>query len=91
MEITILDVAFVVAVTAFFKTQFGWEQKVALLAAFIVSLLVGVAPQVAAALPAFAPWIDSVLRVVVIFLSAAGSYDFAVGMIRKNEEVKSDY
>lgn len=91
MEITVLDVAFVVAVTAFFKTQFGWEHKAALAAAFGVSLLVGVAPQVSAALPAVAPWIDSVLRVVVIFLSAAGSYDFAVGMLRRNEEIKSDF
>ena len=83
MEITVLDVAFVVAVTAFFKTQFGWEQKFALLAAFVVSLVVGLAPQVAATLPAFAPWIESFLRVVVIFLSAAGSYDFTVELIRK--------
>jgi hypothetical protein len=88
MEIQILDVAFVIAVTAFFKKQFGWEQKIALIAAFVVALVVGIAPQVSAALPLVAPWIDSTLRVVVIFLSAAGSYDFAVGLMQKNEDIK---
>lgn len=87
MEISVLDVAFVLAVTAFLKEQFGFENKVALGAAFAVSLIVGLAPQIAALVPAFAGWFDAVLNVVKIFLAAAGSYDFAVGLLRKREEL----
>jgi hypothetical protein len=81
MELSILDVAFVVAVTCFFKTQFGWAEKHALLAALGVALVVGLAPQVAVVLPAIEPWIAAVLNVIKIFLAAAGSYDFAANLV----------
>jgi len=72
----ILTVAFIVAVTAFFKQQFGLVDKAALALAFVVSIVVGLAPQLVDALPALGPWIDAVIKVVVLFLSAAGSYDY---------------
>lgn len=76
MEINLLDVAFIVAVTAFFKAQFGLEQGKALLAAFGVALFVGFAPLVAVQFPLVAPWVAALFNVVKIFLAAAGSYDF---------------
>ena len=87
MDISILDVAFIVAVTAFFKEQFGIADKHALAAAFLVSLVVGLAPQFALAFPVAEPWIAAVLNVVKLFLGAAGSYDLAIGLLRKREEL----
>lgn len=71
----ILTVAFVVAVTAFIKTQFNCDGRWALLAAFLVALVIGVVPLISAALPAIGPWLAVVVRVFVLFLSGAGSYD----------------
>ena len=76
MEINLLDVAFIVAVTAFFKERFGLASKAALFAAFGVALFVGFAPLVAASFPVVQPWIEALFNVVKIFLAAAGSYDF---------------
>lgn len=81
---SVLTVAFVLATVAFFKTQFGMIQAHALLATFGVALVVGIAPQLAAAFPALLPWVESVINVIVIFLGAAGSYDLIVSLMRKN-------
>ena len=72
---TVLDVAFVLAVTAFFKAQFNLEQGKALLAAFCVALAFSFAPQIAVYLPTAAPFIDGLLKTFTLFLGAAGSYD----------------
>ncbi len=71
----ILTVAFIVAVTAFIKTQFNWDGRWALLVAFLVALVIGVVPLISAALLAIGPWLEVVVRVFVLFLGAAGSYD----------------
>lgn len=71
----ILTVAFIIAVTAFFKEQFGFTGKSALAAAFLVALIVGLAPLVGSAFPPLAPWIEQVIKIIVLFLSAAGSVD----------------
>jgi protein-S-isoprenylcysteine O-methyltransferase Ste14 len=75
LENPLLSVAFVVAATSFFKTQFSLAGRAALLCAFGVSLLVGLAPVLEAALPVLAPWITQVVGVVALFIGAAGSYD----------------
>ena len=79
----VLDAAFIIAVTAFFKEQFGLDGKFALLAALLVALVVGLAPLVGATLPALAPWIEGVIKVLVLFLSAAGGYDAIRGFMDK--------
>lgn len=71
----VLTIAFIIAVTAFFREQFGLSGKASLGCAFVVALIVGLAPQLAATIPALAPWIEAVIRVIVLFLSAAGSVD----------------
>jgi hypothetical protein len=87
---TILTIAFVIAVVSFLKTQFGWADKHALIVAFFVTILVGLAPQVAVVFPEAKAWIEAVQNAIVIFLGAAGSYDFAVDLMRKKEEVVAE-
>lgn len=79
----ILTIAFVLAATAFFKAQFGLNGKIALLCAFLVALTVGLAPLVGGLLPATAPFVDVLIKVVVLFLGAAGSYDAFVDLKTK--------
>lgn len=73
----VLDVAFVIAVVAFIKEQFGVTGKTVLLWAFLVCVVIGVAPLIASAFPIAAPYISVVLKIVVLFLAAAGSWDGA--------------
>lgn len=73
----ILDVAFVIAVTAFLKEQLGLSGKGALLGAFLISLAVGFAPLLALAFPLASPYIEAVVKVVTLFLGAAGTWDVA--------------
>lgn len=89
MENPILNVAFILATTAFFKKQFGWKQKPSLVAAFVASLVVAFVPLVTEALPNFAPYLDAVVNTVVLFLSAAGSFDLAVDVGGKIAEKAS--
>ena len=76
MENPVLTVAFIVALTAFFKEQFGLTGWKVLLAAFIVALFIAFLPLVSALVPAAAPWLNQLLQVIVLFLAAAGSVDF---------------
>jgi hypothetical protein len=71
----VLDAAFVLAVTAFFKQQLEISGKAALLCAFATALLLSFAPILALQFPMLAPWIEAVVRTFVVFLSAAGGYD----------------
>lgn len=71
----VLDAAFVLAVTAFFKQQFEISGKLALLCAFVTSLILSFAPLLALQFPMLAPWIEQLVKTFVIFLSAAGGYD----------------
>lgn len=73
----VLSVAFVVALVAFLKKQFqlvGWK---VLLSAFLVALVVAYVPVVEAQFPAAQVWIDPVVKVVGLFVAAAGSWDAA--------------
>jgi len=77
-EITILTVGFIIATTQFFKTQLGLTGWKVLLAAFIVALLIGLVPVIITAFPVAAPWLNAVVNVIVLFLSAVGAYDFVM-------------
>lgn len=76
-------VAFVIAWTAFFTTQFSLKGNIALLCAFGVSLLFALAPLASAAFPAVAPVLDVVLNTILLAVSAAGGYDLIVKVASK--------
>jgi len=81
-----LDVAFVLAVTAFVKEQAGLKGRAVLIVVFLIALVFGVAPLIAQLFPAAAPFIGVFLKVVVLFLGAAGSYDAVTGFMRKSRK-----
>jgi len=77
---TVIDVAFIVAITAFIKKQFGLEGKSAMLVAFATALIFGVAPLVGQFIPGSVAWLDVLLKTFTLFLAAAGSYDAVVSV-----------
>lgn len=89
MENPILSVAFVIAATQFFKTQLNLENKWALLCAFVVALIIGMAGPLAAAFPALSPWITQLLGVIGLFITAAGSYDFVMALKERPQQLKA--
>jgi hypothetical protein len=81
MENEILTVAFVIAITAFFKDKMGLKGWWVLLAAFLVLLFLTYIPVVIALYPPAAPWLTPLVRLITVVLAAVGSVDF-VKMIR---------
>lgn len=79
----VLDVAFVIAVVAFLKEQFSLKGSAVIAWAFVVTLIFGFAPLIATMLPPIAPFVDALLKVVVLFLGAAGSWDAVRSIARK--------
>jgi len=75
-ENSVLTVAFVVAIVAFFKKQLGLTGWKVLLAAFLVALIIGLVPVITVTFPTIAPWLLAIVNVVVLFLTAAGTVDF---------------
>ena len=80
---TVLDVAFVIALVAFLKEQFGLQGPTVLVCAFIIALGFGVAPLIAGMFPAIAPFIQVLLTTLTLFFSAAGSWDAVRSLTRK--------
>jgi hypothetical protein len=74
MEI-VLDIAFVVAVTAFLKEQFSVTGRAVLIIAFIIALLFAFLPLIAGLFPPVAPWLEAFAETFFLFLAAAGTYD----------------
>lgn len=78
-----IDIAFIVAVVAFFRERVqlrGWR---VLVLAFVVTLFFNIAPLVAELFPIVSPWLNAVLSSIVLFIAAAGSVDFGVWLIRR--------
>lgn len=71
----LVDVAFVVAVTAFIRTQFNLDSWKVLAVAFVVACLFSVSPLIGGVMPAFSPWLEAVLQTFWLFVVAAGSVD----------------
>lgn len=76
-------VAFVIAVVAFFSTQFKLQGNAALVGAFLVALIFNLAPLFAEAYPTARPFIEAVLKTILLTISAAGSYDFITQTVKK--------
>lgn len=77
---TLLTIGMIIAITAFFKKQLGLTDKWALLAAFLVSGVLAFIPTIAAQFPQMGIWVVTLGDWVKLFLSAAGSYDFAMNL-----------
>jgi hypothetical protein len=75
-ENPVLTVALIVAITSFFKSHLGLTGWKVLLAAFVMALFIGFVPLLAASFPVVAPYLTTLVNVVVFFLAAAGSVDF---------------
>lgn len=78
-----IDAAFLIAITAFFKEQLGLQGRSVLAAAFVVGLALFLAPQIIAALPAAGPWLEGIVNFVKLYLAACGSVDFVTAIARK--------
>lgn len=79
----VIDIAFVVAVTAFFRERFALKGWRVLSVAFVVTLLFNIAPLVAQAFPDISPWLDAALRTIWLFVVAAGSVDLGVYFLKR--------
>lgn len=78
-----IDIAFVIAVVAFFRERVQLQGNKVLIAAFVVTLLFKIAPLVAQFFPVISPWLNAILASIVLFVAAAGSVDFGVWLLRK--------
>lgn len=78
-----IDAAFLIAITAFFKEQLGLQGRSVLVAAFLVGLALFLSPQIIAALPAAGPWLEGVVNFIKLYLAACGSVDFVAALARK--------
>lgn len=75
MENVLLDVAWVAAITAFVKQQFGTSGKGTLLVAVLAGMFAAFEPLVAASFPVAAPWLDAFIKGLGLAIGAAGSVD----------------
>jgi len=75
---TVGTVGFIIALTAFFTTQFNLKGNLALAAAFVVALVFSLSPLVSAAFPAVAPFVEVVLNTLLLTITAAGGYNIVM-------------
>lgn len=73
---TLPDVAVLIAIVAFFKTQFELEKRGVFYAVAIVGAALWFLPELASLFPAYKVWVDSLLAFVKWILTAMGSVDF---------------
>lgn len=86
---TVGTVGFIIALTAFFTTQFNLKGNKALAAAFVVALIFGIAPLISGAFPPVAPFIDVVLDTLLLTIAAAGGYDIVMKIAQKISGIRS--
>jgi hypothetical protein len=85
----VLDVALMVAITAFLKTQFDITGKPVMAIAFGVGVVLWGAPLISAAFPAVGVYIDGFLAFIKVWLGAMGSVDLVQGVGRNIAAAKS--
>jgi hypothetical protein len=73
-------IAFLVAITGFFKQQFNVTGKAILLVAFAVGIVLWFLPDIELLLPAAASWIEKLLEFIKLFLASVGSFDVVVNV-----------
>lgn len=75
MEITTIDIAFVLATVAFFKANLNLKGGTILFSAFLAVLFVAFIPDLVALYPAAAPYVEKIIFIVKLFLTAPGVWD----------------
>jgi hypothetical protein len=78
--IGLVDVAFVLAVVAFFKMQFNLTGPYPIVAAAVVAILIGLGPRIEVLLPFLQGWFADIVGIIKLVLFAAGAYDFLTDM-----------
>ncbi len=76
----IVDIYFVLATVAFFKAQFGWKKWQVLVAAGVVSVVVGLGPQLQLLVPWLNGWFDAIVGIFKLLMYSAGSYDLVTNV-----------
>ena len=79
----VLNVGFVLAVTAFLKEQLKLKGVVVLFVAFVICLAYGFSPIFNEMYPHISPFVKVIWDTFVLFLGAAGSFDLVTGFLRK--------
>jgi hypothetical protein len=78
-----LDMALMVAITAFLKNTFQITGNPVIAIAFVVGVVLWGEPLLAAAFPAVGVYLDSFLTFIKVWLGAMGSVDFVTGTATK--------
>lgn len=76
----VLDMALMVAITAFLKATFEVTGKPVMAIAFGVGVVLWGAPLISAAFPAFGVYLDSFLAFIKVWLGAMGSVDLVTSV-----------
>jgi len=71
----IIDIPFVIAITAFFREHLQLKGRMILLCAFGTALFFNFAPLIGEFFPAISPWLDALLKTFVLFVAASGAVD----------------
>ena len=79
----VLNVAFVISAVAFFKERLQLKGYWPIGAAFLVSLVVAFTPDLIALFPAMQIYLEKLVTVVALFISAPGIFDLATDVTTK--------
>lgn len=79
---TIINVAFIIVIVAFFKQQIGLTGWKVILAAFLVALVLVILTTISTQFPVVSPWLDPIVLLIKVFLGATGTVDF-INELRK--------
>lgn len=77
MEITVIDVTFVLAAVAFFKEHANLKGWYAIGAALVAVLFVAFLPDLVALFPQAQQAVDKIVFIIKLFLTAPGLFDLA--------------
>jgi hypothetical protein len=85
----VLDMAFIMTITAFLKNLFNVSGKPVIGIAFGVFVVIWGVPLVSAAFPGASAYIDSFLNALKLWLGAMGSVDLVTGVGKKIASAKA--
>lgn len=77
--VRVIDMAFLLAITGFFKERFEVRGNAVLIVAFFVGLFLWFSPE----LSSIAPWVAGVIAFIKWFLGALGTFDTAIDVQKK--------
>lgn len=83
MEITVIDITFVLAVVAFFKERANLKGWYSIGAAFLAVLFIAFLPDIVALFPQAQAAVDKIVFIVKLFLTAPGIFDLVTNVGEK--------